>query len=138
MNNTLTASAWPRKQLATTAAMTLLAVAMAVLFYAVNPMEWWFLPPCQFHKITGLHCPGCGATRATYHLLHGHILTALRCNVLLTLVLPVVATVSWWRWWRSAPPLDWKPAYTWLLLGGLLAFGVLRNLPFYPCTLLAP
>lgn len=30
------------------------------------------LPPCYFHKWTGLYCPGCGGTRAVKELLAGH------------------------------------------------------------------
>lgn len=32
------------------------------------------LPPCLFHSLTGLYCPGCGGTRACRLLLSGHIL----------------------------------------------------------------
>lgn len=30
-------------------------------------------PPCTFHRITGLSCPGCGGTRAFISFLHGDI-----------------------------------------------------------------
>lgn len=32
--------------------------------------DW--LPPCLFHKLTGLYCPGCGGTRAVVLLFTGH------------------------------------------------------------------
>jgi hypothetical protein len=31
-----------------------------------------------------------------------------------------------------------KPGWIWLLLVAIVAFGVLRNIPVYPFTLLAP
>lgn len=38
------------------------------------------LPPCAFHRLTGYWCSGCGNTRSTLALLHGHIWTAVRNN----------------------------------------------------------
>jgi hypothetical protein len=32
-----------------------------------------FSPPCLFHLLTGMDCPGCGMTRAFLHLAHGDI-----------------------------------------------------------------
>jgi hypothetical protein len=63
---------------------------------------WWFnpsqvdLPLCRFHAMTGLDCPGCGATRATHELLHGRLAAAWRFNALWALLWPVAiyATIS--------------------------------------------
>jgi len=35
------------------------------------------IPPCLFHKFTGLYCPGCGGTRSFFALICGHVLTSL-------------------------------------------------------------
>ena len=35
------------------------------------------MTPCAFHLVTGLYCPGCGGTRATVFLMHGHPLQSL-------------------------------------------------------------
>ena len=43
----------------------------AVLFF-FDPAKHGFYPVCVFHALTGWNCPGCGATRAAYQLLHGH------------------------------------------------------------------
>ena len=32
-----------------------------------------YLPPCVFHVLTGLYCPGCGGTRAVVALLDAHV-----------------------------------------------------------------
>lgn len=38
------------------------------------------VPPCTFHVITGLYCPGCGGTRATFALFRGQVLRSLKLN----------------------------------------------------------
>lgn len=32
------------------------------------------VPPCLFHTLTGLYCPGCGGTRALSYMLSGHLI----------------------------------------------------------------
>ena len=56
----------------------------AVLFF-FDPAKHGFYPICLFHSLTGWNCPGCGATRAAYQLLHGHLLRALQDNALFVL-----------------------------------------------------
>ena len=40
----------------------------------IRPAEW--LPPCLFHFVTGLPCPGCGGTRAFAAILRGDLIHA--------------------------------------------------------------
>src|ERR1035437_4948003 len=51
----------------------------AVLFF-FDPAKHGFYPICLFHSLTGLNCPGCGATRAAYQLLHRPLLGRLPDN----------------------------------------------------------
>src|SRR5215510_6288842 len=94
----------PRLALAL-AALCGLLLAMAVL-YRTPPEQNRFAPPCMFHKLTGLHCPGCGATRAVYALMHLQPGEALRKNVLFVVFLPFIL---FWsvrgvaRWVRGEP-----------------------------------
>jgi len=119
-------------------AIAVIAVG-AVLLFCVEPARVWFLPKCMFHELTGMYCPGCGMTRATHHLLHGHILTALHCNAIFTLALPCVVAYGIWRWTgQPERALSWRPVYVWLLLGVVAVFGIVRNIPIHPFTLLAP
>src|ERR1017187_6559858 len=62
-------------------------VAVSCFFKNGTPTR---LPPCQFHKLTGLYCPGCGSTRMLYFLVHGHPWLAFRQNALAMIVLPGV------------------------------------------------
>ena len=104
-----------------------------------------FLPRCLFHAATGWHCPGCGNTRAAQAVLRGDVAEALRQNVFTIAFLPFLAFLAWRSWmaWiypgKLRPlPFRWQQAYTHALIGGMMLFWVLRNLPWPPCTWLAP
>jgi len=118
------------------------AVGAAVLFW-FDPVRYPFYPRCLFHTTTGLHCPGCGALRGVHEFLHGHWLTAVRSNALVFGLLPLVFAGGLWRRWRQPAELGRDPfrlsaASGWWLLGVLVGFAVLRNIPVHPFTLLAP
>lgn len=34
------------------------------------------IPPCLFHQVSGLYCPGCGGTRAVHALLEGDLIAS--------------------------------------------------------------
>jgi hypothetical protein len=59
------------------------------VLYTFSPTEHSFYPICIFHALTGWQCPGCGGTRALYHLLHLHVGQALQYNALVTLLAPL-------------------------------------------------
>lgn len=117
---------------------------------AIVTALWWFdphqcrIPLCSFYASTGLYCPGCGGTRAAHELLHGHWSRAMHENGLAVLGLPLLAYLL-----ASEFSLSFYGRPLWGNLSrrtGLvvslaivaLAFAVLRNLPWYPWTLLAP
>lgn len=108
------------------------ASGLLVLFF-FNPTTHGFYPVCQFHQWTGLNCPGCGATRSLYALLHGHISLAWRDNALFVFCLVFAAGRALWLAWRKLhqqPPVPWlTPWILWSWLCLTLAFGVIRNLP---------
>ena len=120
-----------------------LALAALTTLVLVDPHDV-DLPLCGLHRLTGLHCPGCGATRAAHALLNGRLTEALHQNVLLVLGLPVAlyAGVSEWRRRRGGRPLPGdlarRPALYWTVATLAVVFFVLRNLPWYPLTLLTP
>src|SRR5437867_1628628 len=94
--------------------------AALILLWFVNPETASWLPQCPLHAWTGWCCPGCGSTRALHQLLHGHLLAALQLNPLI-LALPLGAV-------RTRLRAPW----VWALLTVVVAFGVVRNLPWYP------
>lgn len=117
------------------------AVAAAGVWQlGAQPPDWY--PPCPFHALAGLHCPGCGSARTVHALVHGEWGRALAFNPLIVLLLPfaVMWTVSaLWRALRhNLPPVELPRPVAAVALGVVVAFWVLRNLPWWPCTLLAP
>jgi hypothetical protein len=93
------------------------------------------VPVCTFHALTGLNCPGCGATRATHELLHGRLLAAWHYNALWVLSLPlaVYLTISELRVLSGGRPLPGDlPRRTWFWLAVAavtMVFFLCRNLP---------
>lgn len=122
----------------------LVAAMSAWLLYQYGPTGAGWLPRCLFHRLTGLACPGCGMTRAAHAALHGRICQAFRFNPLGMLVLPALVIGLGLRlpaWLGERPPpfrVAIGPRAGAWLIGVVVAYGVLRNLPFWPCTLLAP
>ena len=110
-------------------------LAVAATVYFCNPRTHSFYPVCQFHRLTGLNCPGCGMTRSLYALLHGHFFAALKDNALFVLILGTLAVRSGWQSWqrrRGRSAGDFFPTlYLWPLLAVALVFTVLRNLPAF-------
>ncbi|HUK81431.1 MAG TPA: DUF2752 domain-containing protein [Verrucomicrobiae bacterium] len=109
------------------------AALAAAGLWLVNPNALTWCPHCPLHSLTGLYCPGCGSTRALHQLVHGHLLAAFRLNPLAVVALPLLAL-----WLARSERGDVKSMWIWTLLVVIVVFGVLRNLPVYPFSLLAP
>jgi hypothetical protein len=121
------------------AAGALLAGLAAVYYFRHDPAQpGSFFPPCQFHTLTRLHCPGCGSQRAVHQLLHGRLAAALHCNALLCLLIPLLAWEALAKSTARMPSLLHRPRVGWTIVWLVIGFAVLRNLPLWPGTLLAP
>ncbi len=102
------------------------------------------IPPCPFHAVTGWWCPGCGLTRGTRALMHGHLQQALGFNLFTPLVLGVL--IYTWLVWAvprvggpALPALSPIPRRTLFVLGTIaLLFTIARNLAVAPLAALAP
>ena len=116
-------------------------LGFGVLYY-FPPGESSFYPRCLFHMFTGLHCPGCGLTRCFHALAHGDLLQALAYNALFFFMLIPLGWLGWQqvRAWRNQA-VQPRPMPAWvirILVWIVVVFGILRNVKFFPFTLLAP
>jgi len=127
------------------AAWGFLAAGLGVLavLYRCDPATTRGFPPCLFHSLTGLYCPGCGSGRALHRLLHGDVAAAFDLNPLMVLVLPFVLFglgVYWVRAVTGRRVCDFAVPAVWIraLLCVVLVYWVLRNVPVAPFSYLAP
>ena len=99
------------------------------------------LPPCLFHSLTGLYCPGCGMTRALRLAFRGNIWASFGMNPLMYLMgIPLCLWLLVWVSRRlGGRPAPTLPAWAaWAALAVLIVFTVLRNIPGPPFCWLAP
>ncbi len=103
----------------------------------IEPAGQFFFPRCWLYQLTGIQCPGCGATRAVHALLNGEFERAWRLNALVVGAIPLLAWLAvrgvrgWWtgRWWPN-PVVH--PASLAILGGLALGYGLARNFPIFP------
>jgi hypothetical protein len=116
---------------------------ISVVLYRYDPARVSFYPGCAFRELTGLNCPGCGSMRAAHQLLHGHLKAALHLNPLMVLALPFIGAYfisagAYHIMGKRMPRIFVSPMWGWVLLGVVIAYWILRNIPAYPFTLLSP
>lgn len=115
------------------AAVAAAAAATVAYVGAVDPNEPGHYPTCPFLAVTGLFCPGCGSLRAVHALAHGDVAAAASSNLLAVLAVVPLAVI-WLGWvrrsWRGIPRDSVAPPLVlWALLGLVVVFAVVRNLP---------
>lgn len=115
----------------------------SLITFWFDPVKSSFLPVCPLFSLTGFACPGCGLTRGFHALFHGDIITAIDFNALI----PFWAAVFGWIFvslvllavrGRGLPMWPTYPKVLWIFMIVLVGFGVLRNIPVWPLTILFP
>lgn len=100
--------------------------------------------PCAFYQLLSVYCTGCGAGRAAFDLIHFDILGALGHNMLFTLVSPFVAYYIIKIYIRITFNKDPLPFFNislklgYIILLVVVVFTILRNIPVFPFSMLAP
>jgi len=59
---------------------SLIIFFIAGCYFFILTIHSFSVTTCVFKTITGIPCPGCGGTRATLLLFHGHIWESLKVN----------------------------------------------------------
>lgn len=123
--------------------LLIIIIVLAVIFYFINPVEHQLFPKCIFHSVTGYHCPGCGSQRAIHSLMHLNFKGVISNNFLFLpaafLIIyhylhPVLNKKLKWK----LPNIFYFKKTPWIIFGVVVLFWILRNLPWYPFTVLAP
>jgi hypothetical protein len=126
------------------AAAAVVALAAASFFVAYfDPSKMTLFPVCPLYALTGFACPGCGLTRGFHELSHGRIIPALDFNILIPVWAVIIAyvfvsLVLHAARGRGLPLWPTWPRFLWGFMIVLLIFGVLRNIPVWPFTILFP
>jgi hypothetical protein len=122
------------------------ASALAVgslMVAAFDPTKAGVFPVCPLFALTGIACPGCGLTRAFHALFRGDLIVALDFNLLT----PVWAVAFAWTFLsllltalrrKGLPMWPTNPKFLYTFFAVLAVFGVLRNIPVWPLTILYP
>lgn len=69
--------------------------AITFAFFIMLPAGFFEIGSiCIFYNLFNIKCPGCGMTRAFYHMLRGNVMAALHNNLLSAIVFPVFLVLS--------------------------------------------
>jgi len=93
-----------------------------------------YLPVCILYVETGVHCPGCGLTRASRAMLDFDFVSALHYNPLFTIISPVL--VFWFTmelvYWVQKRDYDFfrpSPKIIWIIFTVVVVWFITRNIP---------
>jgi len=113
-------------------ALSIFASGLVLLISFAAGVSVW---PCPFLHITGIPCPGCGLTRATYFLLRGDFRDAMKFHafapvVVIGLVVVGIAGVlpenARQRWVKNIERFEGRFAIGIILIVGFMGYWVGR------------
>lgn len=123
--------------------MTIVLFLVVLVYFSYNPSESSIFPKCPFYSFTGFFCPGCGSQRAIHKFLHGDIFGGFKHNYLIML-LPMVLIYDWAvilfnkHSGKKIKNILHYSKVTYSILAIILLFWLLRNINFFPFSILAP
>ncbi|MEJ6791859.1 MAG: DUF2752 domain-containing protein [Lacinutrix sp.] len=113
------------------------------LYFLYNPSNSNYFSKCIFYSTTGLHCPGCGSQRALHHILQGNILTGLKHNLLLVLLVIILiykaVLFGLEKYYvKKFKSLLNNSKVIKVILVIIILYWILRNVDYYPFAVFAP
>jgi hypothetical protein len=116
---------------------------VAVLFFVLDPNQHQIFPKCMFYSISGAYCPGCGSQRALHNLLHLNFAGVVANNFLfipagLFILYHYLHPLLNRSFGLRLPNLFYQKNTPWVVFAVVILFWILRNLPYYPFSVLAP
>ena len=115
-----------------------LGIGLAV-YLNISGRDYIRLWPCPLFEAFGLACPGCGGTRCVSSILTLHFLAAIQYNLLVFILFFLFAGVYVYCVYKVIRFNKFVKIPGWCLWGAgavVVAFTIIRNLPFYPWLLL--
>lgn len=120
-------------------------VLLCVLIYSVScdHKNEKLIPPCPVKYYTGYFCPGCGSLRAVQKVAHLDFPGAMSENVLAVVFFPlltfyIATNIRYVLTGRERKIIRLPYFVTIGIAVFFILFWILRNLPFYPFSILAP
>ncbi len=120
-------------------------VLLCVLVYSVScdHKNEKLIPPCPMKYYTGYFCPGCGSLRAIQKVVHFDLLGAMSENFFAVMFFPLlifyIATNIKYVLTGTDMNIIRLPYYVTIGIAVFfILFWILRNVPFYPFSVLAP
>ncbi|OJU12279.1 MAG: hypothetical protein BGN88_03905 [Clostridiales bacterium 43-6] len=125
----------------------LLSIDAMLLFvltwFIFQPNTLFSLPKCVLNETTGLFCPSCGATRMAVHLLKLQVWDAIKNNLLIFFTFSYLCFL--YILWhvclfknKKFPQIYFNNKILFAYVTVVILFSVLRNIPYFPFTLLQP
>jgi hypothetical protein len=122
--------------------LSILTVIATIVVIITHERLLGLMPACEWYRRTGFLCPGCGGRRCVTLLLQGRWLEAMRMNALVIVtgigLFYLLVRGTWHEHGKSARAFVMSTRCGLIVVGSILGFWLLRNLPFFPFTWLAP
>lgn len=109
-------------------------LALMILLIVYSKLQFDIGVVCPFKEILNIECPGCGGTRMAVSLLNLDIYQAIRYNAYVCITLPILAYVfirQAYVFIFKNQILDWLDKFLVIYAGGMVIFGVLRNISLF-------